>query len=352
MSGLTSGQGGFRRNCGLEHWMLPFEDWSSERLRRMLKDAVPEDLHLDYKDKGSLLSNKKGEDISKHVSAFMNSDGGDLIYGVPEDKDETGTPIPRSNNRQVIGFEKNEVSKEQIENLITHNVSPRPGPDLFRISEIVYDQRLVFVVQVQVGIGEVWQAKDKRYYKRYNFKSEPMEHYEIELVRHRRKGPDLELIIGLDYAWNHEIQNNPSNDLDNTLRLGITNTSDVIVDSALIELWTNHGRFEYRGNEGFKPTGKKNLVHDHPYIRSPTGELAHFQLHWNSSNFGLRNIYAPIFKLSDPMPVAVFPINPPCSLFARIQAPHMLPKGYFVTVDELSFGDLKMKMLELKVEIA
>ena len=63
-----------------------------------------------------------------------------------------------------LGFKKGEVNKEQIEDLITGNISPRPGPDQFRITEASIGKNSVFVVQVQVGTGEVWQAKDKRYY--------------------------------------------------------------------------------------------------------------------------------------------------------------------------------------------
>ncbi len=61
--------------------------WSTE-LKRMLEEQRPENLHLDYKDKESLIppgkggggidKQKRAVDISKDVSSFLNSNGGVL----------------------------------------------------------------------------------------------------------------------------------------------------------------------------------------------------------------------------------------------------------------------------------
>ena len=89
----------------------------------MLEEQRPEDLHLDYKDKRSLLptsrggggsgidKHKRAEDLSKDVSSFLNSDGGVLVYGVPESAsidDTGGTPIPDGPD---IGFNRGDIDK-------------------------------------------------------------------------------------------------------------------------------------------------------------------------------------------------------------------------------------------------
>jgi hypothetical protein len=147
-------------------------EWWEREIERKLADEEPENLHLDYKDKESLMppgrggggidKQKRAEDISKDVSSFINSDGGVLVYGVPEINDPNstgGSPVPSGCN---IGFQRGDIDKETIENLITSNIQPRPGPELFQVSEVPYgnDERLVFVVEVGVGNGDVWQAKD------------------------------------------------------------------------------------------------------------------------------------------------------------------------------------------------
>ena len=330
--------------------MPQFEDLSSERLRRMLEDRVPENLHLDYKDKRSLLNKKKGDDISKAVSAFLNSDGGDLIYGVPEDKDETGTPIPRSNKEQVIGFEKNEANKEQIEHLITHNVNPRPGPDLFRIEEIIYDQRQVFVVQVLVGTGQAWQAKDKRYYKRFNYKTEPMEHYEIEDTRRRSVGLNINLLFGVNEAFDQRKYYDKSQNQPCLIHIGLQNASAEVVESFLIEIWTRDSHDSLRYVNSFQRFGTSQIRHQHPDIIPVTPELPCFQLRWNASNHRLKDNYTPIFELVEPFQVAAFPVKVPCNLFCRIQVPRMKAKGYVVRIAEPPFDELKLLTFESIIE--
>ena len=332
--------------------MPPFDDWSSERLIRTLEERTSENLHLDYKDKQSLLKNKKGDDISKDVSAFLNSDGGVLIYGVPEENDAAGTPIPKNNDKQIIGFKKHEVSKEQIEDLITGNISPKPRADLFRISEINYEHRAVFIVQVLVGIGEVWQASDKRYYRRANYKVEPMQHYEIELVRNRNVGPNIKLNLGFDRNWNQIIYYDRWDNTKHVVHIGLQNHSVAVVESVLIELWAQKENYSYDSMSHFKRAGANRIRHQHQEISSPTTELQYFQLHWNPSNFGLRDVYAPIFKLTDPLHVTQFPINGPSVLFGRLQAPRMEPKGYVVKIGGPDIGNLTMEMFESTVEIA
>ena len=117
------------------------------------------------------------------------------MYGVAESEDPNstgGAPVPIGSE---VGFERGEIDKETIENLVTSNIQPRLGPELFQVTEVPYGGkgRIIFVVEVSAGIGDVWQAKDKRYYKRFHYKAEPMEHYEINMVRQRNVGPDLSL---------------------------------------------------------------------------------------------------------------------------------------------------------------
>ena len=59
----------------------------------MILNQTEENLHLDYKGAGSLATiDGKKKEISKDISAFANSDGGFVIYGIREfDDDATMT---------------------------------------------------------------------------------------------------------------------------------------------------------------------------------------------------------------------------------------------------------------------
>ena len=57
---------------------------------QLIQDGIEEDLHLDYKGE---IDTNSGE-IAKDLSAFANSDGGYIIYGIEEDKHKPKQIIP------------------------------------------------------------------------------------------------------------------------------------------------------------------------------------------------------------------------------------------------------------------
>jgi hypothetical protein len=143
----------------------------------MVRDQVQENIHLDYKDSRAMTLAARDE-IAKDVSAFANSDGGVLIYGVEENNN---FPL-----RIDAGVEDKRCSREWIENTITSRITPKV--DDVRIVPIpVAPGRSLYVISIAKSFRGPHQSADKKYYKRHNFKSEPMEDYEISDVRSRRK---------------------------------------------------------------------------------------------------------------------------------------------------------------------
>src|SRR5690349_7755872 len=60
--------------------------WTKARLDEFLNPPIEENLSLEYKASGALdpLDESKKTEITKDVSAFANSTGGTLIYGIAE----------------------------------------------------------------------------------------------------------------------------------------------------------------------------------------------------------------------------------------------------------------------------
>jgi schlafen family protein len=146
----------------------------------MIRDQVQENVHLDYKDSRAVRKDAR-DDFAKDVSAFANSDGGVLIYGVQE-KNHLPERIDQ-------GVDDSEVSREWIESAIMTGINPRVED--VRILPIPISRgRSLYVIEVQKSFRGPHQASDKRYYKRHNFKSVPMEDYEISDVRSRRRRLD------------------------------------------------------------------------------------------------------------------------------------------------------------------
>ncbi len=143
----------------------------------LVTNRVPEDIHLDYKRSDAIENGKKSE-IGKDVSAFANSDGGLIIYGVEE---QGHFPV-----RIDDGVDHRLFTREWLDQVIRTNISP-PLSDV-RIAQIpLSPDRSIYAVSVPKSFRGPHQAPSKHYYKRYNFHSAPMEDYEINDVRQRRR---------------------------------------------------------------------------------------------------------------------------------------------------------------------
>jgi Putative DNA-binding domain len=161
--------------------------WTEERLRQLITDKVEESLQLEYKGANALgkQNNQKAE-ITKDVSAMANSVGGTLIYGIAEHQDPKLEHLPE----KLDPFPRNEFSREWLEQII-HTIQPRiEGVTIHSLVDVSDSQKGYFVVQIPQS-STAHQARDHRYYKRFNFMAVSMEDYEIRDVMNRRKHPQL-----------------------------------------------------------------------------------------------------------------------------------------------------------------
>jgi hypothetical protein len=165
--------------------------WTKEKILQYISDGIEENLHLDYKGAGSI--DKKGEkkkEISKDVSAFANSDGGTIIYGVREFDDKEKNHLPE----KIDPINGVEYTKEWLEQIINSTISPRIP--LIKITPIQTDKHKNNRVIYVVGIPKSYtahQAQDKKYYRRYNFESIAMDDWEIKDIINRQNKTDIQI---------------------------------------------------------------------------------------------------------------------------------------------------------------
>lgn len=126
-------------------------------------------------------------ELSKDVSAFANSDGGILIYGVIE-KDNVAVKIDD-------GYDPNIVKREWIEDNIHGRIQRRiEGIRIFQVDlKITNPGRVIYIISIPQSLDGPHMANDHKYYKRFNFKSAPMEDYEVRDVRRRNNVPNVNL---------------------------------------------------------------------------------------------------------------------------------------------------------------
>lgn len=155
--------------------MKPLQEWDEAFLdQHFVKGKIQESNALDYKDSRSL-SKADTKELCKDTSAFANAGGGMIIYGITEDKHEP-TGIDQGTDRTAI-------TKEWIEDILTSNIRPK-----------IEDLEIVMVPLPSKGPNQValvlrmaqatamaphQNEKDNKYYRRHNFKSEPMRDHEV-----------------------------------------------------------------------------------------------------------------------------------------------------------------------------
>ena len=166
--------------------------WEEDDLLSLVANQVQESSTLDYKASGALdRTEEKKREIGKDVSAFANSAGGILVYGIrekghlPEAVDDGVDPsiLSREWLEQVINSRiQRRVSGVVVKQILLHKTAPG---------------RVAYVVSVPQSADAPHQADDKKFYKRFNFQSVAMEEYEVRDVANRLTAPDLSLRIGL-----------------------------------------------------------------------------------------------------------------------------------------------------------
>ncbi len=93
------------------------KEYSIDDIQSLIDNGVEESVHLEFKQAGALAkSNSVIKEIAKDVSAFANSDGGVIIYGV-EESDHKASALS-----YVDG---NDFTKEWLENVISSNIQKK-----------------------------------------------------------------------------------------------------------------------------------------------------------------------------------------------------------------------------------
>lgn len=218
-------------------------------LLQLIAEGAHEDLHLDFKASGALRPNDREKiEISKDISSFANSDGGTIIYGMVEaehkaDSLDSGTSA---------------VDKEWLENVITSTISPRIDDIIIHPVELSSGS-YGFIVHVPKSNRAPHQAKDKKFYKRFNFKSVPMEQYEILDVINRVQSPDLQLRFNFVKGDNLNFIAGRERSLDTPLRVVVINNSEIPCEYANVRIFIHSALSVAGPSKGYVITNEIDL---------------------------------------------------------------------------------------------
>lgn len=204
--------------------MYPYDkaqEWTAQDIENLVENNITEYKTLEFKSLAALVPEAKKE-ISKDVSSFANSAGGVIIYGVKEMKDGPNIRLELDE-----GINANDpYGKEWLENIIASNISPRI--DGLYINPIkLANEKYVFAVVIPKS-NTAHMAGNNRYYKRHNFKVEPMEDYEVRDVMNRLSTPRLRLTFTAPRTVNEDNKFN--------LQILIRNVGEVFVKHFAISI--------------------------------------------------------------------------------------------------------------------
>jgi hypothetical protein len=179
---------------------LPFSEYylgktvdalDSEDLRQFVLKEEPESQNLEYKSDGTRLS-AHGEAIS----AFLNSGGGLLIVGAPEEKEKTldsgrKVRVCRGDLRPLP-----DIAKDDAHRSLLSKISPIPAG--VRVQPVKCDGGCVLVVDVESSSYPPHQH-DGSYWIRLDGETRRAPHALIESLFLQRRGPNLE--CRLEILW-------------------------------------------------------------------------------------------------------------------------------------------------------
>jgi hypothetical protein len=162
------------------------QDWNEEQLQSYIDNFVEEGQMLEYKAAEALKrTDGTMNEITKDVSAMANSAGGVLIYGMKEYDDPSKKHLPE----KIDPIDRTQFTKEWLEHVIS-NIEPRiTGLIIHPVTLASGPNDVAYVVDIPPGTT-AHQARNLRYYRRYNFESLAMKDHEIRDVMNRSVVPD------------------------------------------------------------------------------------------------------------------------------------------------------------------
>lgn len=160
------------------------ENYTFDDIQALIDNHAEEGVHLELK-RASALSKENADKVTKTFSAFANSDGGVVIYGIAE-KDHVA-----SDYSFVDG---NKITSEYISMLARYVQPAIEGLRIYPIRKDDDFSKSIYVVKVPRSDKAPHMAKDHKYYKRNNVESIPMEDFDVKDVMSRIHNPKLGII--------------------------------------------------------------------------------------------------------------------------------------------------------------
>ncbi len=127
----------------------PLDAITIEDIRALVRDKEPEGQTLDYKQELPSTAERDTGRFLDDVNAFANASGGDIVFGIPEERDEqgrnTGRPMSATGLPGTINLD---AERLRLVSMIRSNVEPRLIPGWTVVDG---DDGPIIVVRIYAG---------------------------------------------------------------------------------------------------------------------------------------------------------------------------------------------------------
>jgi hypothetical protein len=185
--------------CSSINWTASMLRLNSEAdLIALHSGLVKENIHLEYKASEAIdkKSDPKKLEMARDISAFANADGGQIVYGMKENKDHEPDGLD-------AGLDPREYPEIWFEQVLQQHVTPLLSPVKPRHIPLCTG-RVAVVIDIPATKSDPHQV-DGRYYRRQNFNRLIMEHYEVRDMFRRQTSPDLSIDFFFDKMQKRQV---------------------------------------------------------------------------------------------------------------------------------------------------
>lgn len=136
---------------------------------RLIENKIQESKILDYKKELKLSKDNDKKEFLYDISAMHNTDGGCIIYGIEEEKDDKGQNTGRPLKISGIELENSDKTFQQIEDIVKNSTEPNISQLI--LNELKVKEKTVLIIGIPKGLNlpvMITYNKTNKFYKRRN----------------------------------------------------------------------------------------------------------------------------------------------------------------------------------------
>lgn len=156
------------------------EELTSEDIKRLIESSVQEHRGLDYKKELKLGQDRDKKEFLFDVSAMCNTEGGCLVFGIEESKDEKGQNTGSPSGITGIDIDNYDKLFQQIEDTVRANTDPNIST--LALKHLIVDGKNVLIIGVPKTYSlpiMVTFNETNKFYKRRNSGKYAVDVYEL-----------------------------------------------------------------------------------------------------------------------------------------------------------------------------